>query len=102
MTRGFADQATADILAGRRTKANRQAHAVWEVARRKLQALDAARELNDLTAPPGNRLEALHGRRAGQHSIRVNDRFRLCFVWTSDGPTDVEFVDYHDEARGRR
>lgn len=102
MIGSFADQATADILAGRRTKANAQSHPLWEVARRKLQALDAARELSDLTAPPGNRLEPLSGRRAGQHSIRVNDQFRLCFVWTSDGPTNVEFVDYHDERRGRR
>lgn len=95
----FADQATAEVLAGRRTRANRQAHAVWVVARRKLQALDAARELKDLAVPPGNRLEALVGRRAGQHSIRVNDQFRICFVWSGDGPTDVEFVDYHDERR---
>jgi proteic killer suppression protein len=95
----FADQATADLLAGRRTRANRQAHAVWAVARRKLQALDAARELKDLAVPPGNRLEALAGRRAGQHSIRVNDQFRLCFVWSADGPAEVEFVDYHDERR---
>lgn len=66
-----------------------------KVARRKLQYLNAAVSLNDLRAPPGNRLEALKGDRAGQHSIRVNDQFRICFTWTTEGPTDVEFTDYH-------
>jgi toxin HigB-1 len=64
-------------------------------ARRKLSVLDAARNLSDLRAPPGNRLEALQADRAGQHSIRINDQWRLCFVWTADGPRDVEIVDYH-------
>jgi proteic killer suppression protein len=57
--------------------------------------LNAAISLQDLRSPPGNRLEALKGDRAGQHSIRVNDQFRICFVWTKDGPKDVEFTDYH-------
>lgn len=65
------------------------------VTRRKLGYLNAATTLNDLRAPPGNRLEALRGSRAGQHSIRVNDQWRICFVWTAEGPQDVEFVDYH-------
>jgi proteic killer suppression protein len=65
------------------------------VARRKLQYLNAATSLQDLRSPPGNRLEALKGDRRGQHSIRVNDQFRICFVWTEDGPEDVEFTDYH-------
>ena len=64
-------------------------------AQRRLAALIAATELQSLTAPPGNRLEALRGTRAGQHSIRINDQFRVCFVWTPEGPTDVEIVDYH-------
>ncbi|ADC61972.1 type II toxin-antitoxin system RelE/ParE family toxin [Allochromatium vinosum] len=64
-------------------------------ARRKLSYLDAARDLSDLRVPPGNRLEVLRGDRAGQHSLRINDQWRLCFVWTADGPTDVEIVDYH-------
>lgn len=64
-------------------------------ARRKLSILDAARDLADLRVPPGNRLEALRGDRAGQHSIRINDRWRLCFVWSPDGPKDVEIVDDH-------
>jgi proteic killer suppression protein len=65
------------------------------VARRKLRYLNAAADLGDLRSPPGNRLEALAGDRKGQHSIRINDQFRVCFVWTSEGPADVEIVDYH-------
>jgi proteic killer suppression protein len=57
--------------------------------------LDDAMELRDLKAPPGNRLEALSGNRAGQHSIRVNDQWRVCFVWTDTGPKNLEIVDYH-------
>ncbi|MFA7579504.1 MAG: type II toxin-antitoxin system RelE/ParE family toxin [Castellaniella sp.] len=68
---------------------------VRAVAERKLQLLDSANTLGFLRSPPGNRLEALKGNRAGQHSIRVNDQWRICFVWTDDGPTDVEIVDYH-------
>ncbi|APD47817.1 type II toxin-antitoxin system RelE/ParE family toxin [Synechococcus sp. CS-602] len=62
---------------------------------RKLAILDAAAGLNDLQIPPGNRLEPLRGDRHGQHSIRINDQFRLCFHWTEAGPEDVEIVDYH-------
>ena len=65
------------------------------VARRKLRQLEIAGQLNDLKVPPGNRLEALKGDRAGQHSIRINDQFRLCFRWTDTGAEDVEIVDYH-------
>jgi proteic killer suppression protein len=66
-----------------------------KVARRKLRYLHAADNLNDLRSPPGNRLEALAGNRRGQHSIRINDQFRICFIWTPDGPAEVEIVDYH-------
>lgn len=65
------------------------------IAMRKLAILNQAARLDDLRVPPGNRLEALAGDRAGQHSIRVNDQFRICFRWTADGPQDVEIVDYH-------
>jgi len=65
------------------------------VAMRKLAMLNAARVLADLRVPPGNRLEALAGDREGQHSVRVNDQWRVCFVWTEAGPVDVEIVDYH-------
>ena len=65
------------------------------VARRKLRQLEIADRLEDLRVPPGNRLEALKGDRAGQHSIRVNDQFRVCFRWTDAGAENVEIVDYH-------
>ena len=65
------------------------------VARRKLRQLEIALRLEDLRIPPGNRLELLRGDRTGQHSIRINDQFRLCFRWSDSGPEDVEIVDYH-------
>jgi proteic killer suppression protein len=68
---------------------------IESVARRKLRQLQIAGRLEDLRVPPGNRLEALKGDRAGQHSIRVNDQFRVCFRWTAGGAEDVEIVDYH-------
>ena len=68
---------------------------ISNVATRKLAQLDAAHTLEFLRSPPGNRLEALRGSRAGRYSIRVNDQFRLCFHWTAAGPEDVEIVDYH-------
>jgi toxin HigB-1 len=68
---------------------------VAKVATRKLAQPDAANTLEFLRSPPGNRLEPLKGERVGQYSIRVNDQFRLCFRWTSEGPTDVEMVHYH-------
>jgi toxin HigB-1 len=66
-----------------------------KVGRRKLRYLNAAGELRDLRSPPGNHLEALTGDRKGQHAIRINDQFRVCFVWTGQGPEQVEIVDYH-------
>ncbi len=68
---------------------------ILNVATRKLTMLHAATELRDLRSPPGNRLEALQGNRAGQYSIRINDQFRICFEWSDAGPTNVEIVDYH-------
>lgn len=68
---------------------------IQSVARRKLRQLQIAGQLEDLRVPPGNRLEALKGDRAGQHSIRVNEQFRVCFRWTAAGAEDVEIVDYH-------
>ena len=68
---------------------------IESVARRKLEQLDWAGILDDLRVPPGNRLEALKAARGGQHSIRINDQFRVCFVWTTEGPQNVEIVDYH-------
>ena len=68
---------------------------IGAVARRKLRQLEIAGRLQDLRVPPGNRLEALRGNRAGQYSMRINDQFRLCFRWTDRGAEDVEIVDYH-------
>jgi proteic killer suppression protein len=68
---------------------------IANIAIRKLAQLDAAHTLEFLRSPPGNHLEALKGKRKGQHSIRVNDQFRVCFRWTKEGPADVEIVDYH-------
>jgi toxin HigB-1 len=68
---------------------------VQRVALRKLLILDAADSVQDLRVPPGNRLEKLRGDRSGQHSIRINDQWRICFHWTTAGPQDVEITDYH-------
>jgi proteic killer suppression protein len=68
---------------------------IQRTALRKLRMLNNAKLLRDLTVPPNNRLEALRGDRAGQHSIRINDQWRICFRWTDGGPSDVEIVDYH-------
>jgi toxin HigB-1 len=97
MIRTFRDAGTEDLFYGRTSKAARKAlpQDLWRVASRKLEALDSAELLQDLRVPPGNRLEALKGDRAGQHSIRINDQFRICFVWTDAGPEAVEIVDYH-------
>lgn len=73
----------------------RRFSAIKAAAERKLILLQAASELDDLKSPPGNRLEALNGDREGQHSIRINRQWRVCFRWTADGPEDVEIVDYH-------
>ena len=68
---------------------------IARIAARKLVQLDGAQELRDLASPPGNRLEMLRRNRAGQHSIRINAQFRICFRWTAQGPENVEIVDYH-------
>jgi proteic killer suppression protein len=93
----FKAPGTEDIFNGVRTKAARQScpESVWPVAVRKLDQLDSITALNELRIPPGNRLEALGGNRHGQHSIRINNQYRICFVWTDAGPEQVEIVDYH-------
>jgi proteic killer suppression protein len=92
MIRSFACRDTERLAA--RTRVRRFVN-FERVALRKLAMLDAAAVLEDLRVPPGNRLEALKGDRAGQHSIRLGDQYRICFVWKEDGPHDVEIVDYH-------
>lgn len=93
MISGFADKATANFAETGRTKKGWQSAAA--VAMRKIDALRAATALDDLRSPPGNRLEALSGDRTGQHSIRINDQWRICFRWTERGAEDVQIVDYH-------
>jgi proteic killer suppression protein len=88
----FKDADTAALADGWRVKRFTNIEAV---ARRKLRQLQIAARLGDLRVPPGNRLEALKGDRAGQHSIRLNDQYRVCFRWTAAGDEDVEIVDYH-------
>jgi proteic killer suppression protein len=97
MIRSFRDSATEDLFNGSDSKAARRRlpRELWRVAARKLDALDQAEALEDLRVPPGNRLESLKADRAGQHSVRINDQYRVCFRWTAAGPEDVEIVDYH-------
>lgn len=97
MIQSFDDAGTEDIFNGRNTRAARQTLPIglWTVAARKLDQLDSAVDLAELRLPPGNRLERLAGNRGGQHSIRINDQYRVCFVWTGEGPASVEIVDYH-------
>ncbi len=93
----FADEGTEDVFHGRDTQAARKKlpKALWRIAQRKLDMMQAATQLQDLRVPPGNRLKALKGPRKGQHSIRINDKYRICFVWTPKGAKDVEITDYH-------
>lgn len=93
MIRSFADRRTEALHRGETVKG--VPADVLKRAVNKLFLLDTVTRLDDLRVPPGNRLEALSGSRAGQHSIRVNDQWRLCFTWASDGVHDVAFVDYH-------
>jgi proteic killer suppression protein len=93
MIRSFGDKTTAQLFQAAVPRGMARELAV--AARRKLLMLDAAERLEDLRQPPGNRLEALRGTRAGQHSIRINDQWRLVFIWRDDGPHEAEIVDYH-------
>jgi proteic killer suppression protein len=92
MIRSFKCPDTAALASGVRV---RRFTNVEKVARRKLRQLEIASRLDDLKVPPGNRLEALKGRRSGLFSIRINDQWRVCFRWTAGGVEDVEIVDYH-------
>jgi len=95
--RSFYDQGTEDVFNRRGAKAARRAfpEALGRVAQRKLDQLNAAVSLDSLRIPPGNHLEALGKDRQGQHSIRINDQYRICFIWTDKGPERVEITDYH-------
>ena len=93
----FKNQATEDIFNGKTTKAAMRLcpKNIWKIAFRKLDQLDSVISLEDLLIPPGNRLESLSGDREGQHSIRINRQYRICFNWTDNGPLNVEITDYH-------
>ncbi|NOT08040.1 MAG: plasmid maintenance system killer protein [Gemmatimonadales bacterium] len=97
MIRSFANGATEDLFNGLDSRRARRACpvALWPVARRKLTQVNRVRELRELSVPPGNRLERLRGARAGQHSIRVNDQYRICFRWEDGYADHVEVTDYH-------
>ncbi|AHK78606.1 Plasmid maintenance system killer protein [Ectothiorhodospira haloalkaliphila] len=93
----FKDRGTEDIFNGFGSKAARKVcpQSLWRVAARKLELLDSVESVEELRVPPGNRLEALSGERKGQHSIRVNEQYRICFAWTDSGPDQVEITDCH-------
>lgn len=95
--RSFANAGTQDIFDENRTKRASKTcpSELWEGARTKLDLLNQAYTLNDLRVLPGNRLEKLRGDRQGQHSIRINRQFRICFIWADEGPAHVEITDYH-------
>lgn len=94
MIRSFGDQETSGIWDGKRSR--KLPSDIQVVALRKLRMINQSRNLSDLKVPPGNRLEALKGNRIGQYSIRINDQWRICFVWKDGGADNVEIVDYHD------
>ena len=93
----FKDQATEDIFNGVNSKAARKAcsQTLWRITSRKLDQIDSVQQLDELKVPPGNRLEKLSGNRKAEHSIRINEQYRICFVWGEVGPTNVEVTDYH-------
>ena len=97
MIQSFKDEGTEDVFNGENTRNARKCcpGSLWRVANRKLDQLDSVITLDELRIPPGNQLEVLSGDRAGQHSIRINDQYRVCFLWTDNGPDQVEIDDYH-------
>ena len=97
MIQSFKDIGTEDIFNGKNSKDARKIcpTSLWKVAARKLDQLDSVKALPELRIPPGNQFEALSGNRKGQHSIRINAQYRICFKWTDLGPEEVEIVDYH-------
>ena len=97
MIRSFKNQGTEDIFDGKNSKIARKLcpRDLWKVAARKLEQIDSVTVLDDLKVPPGNRLEALSGDRNGQHNIRINDQYRVCFEWDEENAEQVEIVDYH-------
>lgn len=97
MIQSFNAAGTEDLFNGKNTKGARKLLPVplWRIATRKLDQIDSVIALSELRIPPGNQLEASSGKRKGQYSIRINDQFRICFIWSELGPEQVEIVDYH-------
>lgn len=97
MIKSFHDRGTEDIFDRKNTREARQTcpQQIWTVAQRKLDQINAVVLLDSLRIPPGNKFEALKDDRIGQHSLRINDKFRICFIWRDDWAEDVEITDYH-------
>jgi len=97
MIQSFKNKGTEDIFYGENSKVARKTcpRSLWKIAARKLDRLDSIEHIDELRVPPGNRLETLSGDREGQHSIRVNKQYRICFYWHHNGPDKVEIDDYH-------
>jgi len=97
MIQSFKNQATEDLFNGAATKAALKLipRNLWNIVSRKLDQLDSVASLNELRVPPGNHLGALKGTLKSQHSIRINDQYRVCFKWVESGPSEVEVTDYH-------
>ena len=97
MIKSFSTVGAEDVFNGRNTREARKTcpRDLWKIAARKLEQLDSVGLIKELRIPPGNRLERLSGDRKGQYSIRINEKYRVCFVWSDDGPDAVEIVDYH-------
>jgi proteic killer suppression protein len=97
MITSFKNKGTEDIFNGRNTKDARKncPKSVWNIATRKLDLLDSVHSIDDLRIPPGNMLEALKGDRRGEYSIRINNQYRICFMWSDSGPDQVKITDYH-------
>lgn len=97
MIRSFKNQGTEDIFNGVNSKFARRIcpQSIWRIASRKLDQLDSVESVAELRLPPGNQLEALRGDRSGQYSIRINNQYRICFIWQDSQPDQVEIVDYH-------
>lgn len=97
MIKTFKNTGTEDVFNGKNSKEARKVcpQSLWKIASRNLDQIDSAIKIDDLKVPPGNMLETLNGDRQGEYSIRINSQYRICFVWYSYGPDQVEIIDYH-------
>ena len=97
MIQSFKNRGTEDVFNGKNTKNARKicSQNLWRIARRKLDQLDSVIKVEELKIPPNNKLKMLSGFRTGEYSIRINEQYRICFIWQAEGPENVEIVDYH-------